>query len=159
MSDPPAFDDFVRVEWPGIVRSLRLIAGDDGAEDVAQDAFARAYSRWTKIGAYDKPGAWVRRVAIRDAVRERKRRARGRELEAAAAVTVEPGSALDLVAALRTLSPQQRVCIVLRYLEGYENVEIAELLGCAATTVGVHLHRAKLRLAVALQEVIDDARQ
>ena len=48
------------------------------AEDIAQEAFARALTRWPRIGRYDQPEAWVRRVALRltiDAGRRRRRAA------------------------------------------------------------------------------------
>jgi RNA polymerase sigma-70 factor (ECF subfamily) len=47
-----------------IVQALALVCGDlAAAEDATQDAFARAWIRWSRISCYDK-GAWVRRVAI-----------------------------------------------------------------------------------------------
>ncbi|HEX2031074.1 MAG TPA: sigma factor, partial [Actinomycetota bacterium] len=55
-----------REEYPSIVRTAYLMLGDrEAAEDVAQEAFARLFARWGKVSRYDRPGAWVRRVAIR----------------------------------------------------------------------------------------------
>jgi predicted RNA polymerase sigma factor len=45
-----------------------VLADRDQAEDVAQEAFARALMRWPRIGGYELPEAWVRRVALRIAV-------------------------------------------------------------------------------------------
>jgi DNA-directed RNA polymerase specialized sigma24 family protein len=43
------------------------------AEDLAQNAFAAAERRWTRVGCLDKPGAWVRKVAVNGYRRWRRR--------------------------------------------------------------------------------------
>lgn len=65
----PSFEDAFRAEYPGIVRVVTPIVGSVAdAEAVTQDAFVKAFTRWRRIGGYDRPGAWVQRVAVRDAV-------------------------------------------------------------------------------------------
>jgi len=51
------------------------------------------------------------------------------------------------VAALARLSPKQRAAAVLHFRDGYTQAEIAELIGSTTSAVGVHLHRARTRLA------------
>ena len=61
---------------------VRFVHDSHEAQDVAQEAFIKAYARWPKIRSYDVPSAWVRRVAInlsRDSHRSERRRRR-REL-------------------------------------------------------------------------------
>ena len=59
------FDAFFDKYYPAMVRSLTMISGDgELAADAVQDAFIRAYARWDRIRRYDRPDAWVRRVAI-----------------------------------------------------------------------------------------------
>src|SRR5688572_2030618 len=66
-----------REEYPAVVRTVYLMLGDrSAAEDAAQEAFVRMYARWRRIRRYDRPGAWVRRVAIRLASRSRARAGR-----------------------------------------------------------------------------------
>ena len=68
---PDSVRDLFDAEYGAIVRLATLITGDlAAAEDIAQEVFARALSRWSRIASYDRPGAWLRRVAIRLAVRE-----------------------------------------------------------------------------------------
>ena len=99
-------------------------------------------------GARPRPaGRWVRRVAIRRAVRVRDRR-----IAEPAFVQSDPppGADLDLLAAVAALPRAQRAAVALFYLEDRPVAEVAELMGCSESTVKVHLHRARARLAAAL---------
>ena len=61
----PAFDDFYRDEYRRLVPVIAALLGDRaGAEDVVQEALAEAQRRWATVVEFDKPGAWVRRVAL-----------------------------------------------------------------------------------------------
>ncbi|HZB42618.1 MAG TPA: sigma factor, partial [Ilumatobacter sp.] len=59
------FDALFADHYARLVRALTLVAGDrEVAADAVQEAFVRAHLRWRKIGRYDDPIGWVRRVAI-----------------------------------------------------------------------------------------------
>ena len=76
-NEPESVRELFDAEYAGLVRLATLITGDvAGAEDAVQEAFARAVARWPRLRSYDRPGAWVRRVTIRLAVRDRGRRRR-----------------------------------------------------------------------------------
>jgi RNA polymerase sigma-70 factor (ECF subfamily) len=76
------FVRFFRAEYPEVIRSVYLIVHDrEQARDIAQDAFAELFSRWRRITRYDRPDAWIRRVAIRMAVRALRRERRRSDLE------------------------------------------------------------------------------
>src|SRR6266487_1774832 len=63
------FDLLFADEFPAVMRAVYLIVHDlDRAEDITQDAFVQLLRHWKKVSRYDRPGAWVRRVAIRLAV-------------------------------------------------------------------------------------------
>lgn len=71
------FSAFFGREFERTVRTAYLVLHDQqAAEDVAQDAFGQLYRCWAKVRGYDNPQAWVRRVAIRMAVRVARRRSR-----------------------------------------------------------------------------------
>ncbi|HEV7758326.1 MAG TPA: sigma-70 family RNA polymerase sigma factor [Acidimicrobiales bacterium] len=155
------YDEVFRAEHGSIVRTAFLVTGDrETAREVAQEAFAELYVRWAKVSAYDRPGAWLRRVAIRKAVRTRRRGARRAELEAGSAAGDRVATAaddtgdtgLDVLASLQELSPTQRAAVVLHYFDDLPVAEVAEALGCKPATASVHLHRARTRLAELLGE-------
>jgi hypothetical protein len=59
------FDDLFRALYDRLVRSLTVACGDrEQAADAVQEAFVKAHVRWRRIGRYDDPIGWVRRVAI-----------------------------------------------------------------------------------------------
>ncbi len=60
------FEDFYEASYGRVVALVAAMVGDRyQAEDIAQEAFARALTRWSRVARYDLPEAWVRRVAIR----------------------------------------------------------------------------------------------
>lgn len=158
----PSFDTFFASEFDAVLRSVALYAGNrDVALDATQEAFARALARWRTIGRYDRPGAWVRRVALRCVTRGRRRRATERRaierLEVHTAAVTEPGADAgpqmvgpDITDVLRELPGRQRAVAIFRYVDDLEIDEIAHVLGIAPATVRVHLHRAHNRLAEVL---------
>ena len=66
----PEYTWFFRSQYPMVLRTVFLILGDRGrAEEVTQEAFIQLLTHWRKVSRYERPEAWVRRVAIRLAVR------------------------------------------------------------------------------------------
>jgi RNA polymerase sigma factor (sigma-70 family) len=150
-------------DYPALVRTLFLIVHDRAAaEDIAQDAYIQLLTHWAKVSGYEHPAAWVRRVAIRLAVRETQRtrlRARLERFTSPEPAHDERTYDPDLIAAVRSLTLRQRTIVVLFYFEDRPMDEIADLLGCSASSGWVHLHRARRRLAALLgEEVSDDVR-
>jgi len=153
------FDALFRREFGPITRTAYLVVGDwEVAREIAQDAFVQALRHWRKVQGMQSPGGWVRRVAVRDAVRSRRRQVRGRSLEVERArLTDEPELlSLDVRMALLALPPRQRAAIALHYLDDRPVTEIASLLGCSAGTVKTHLARGRLALAEVLGEEVTD---
>ena len=153
------FDWLFADEFPAVMRTVYLIVHDLGrAEDITQDAFVQLLRHWKKVSRYDRPGAWVRRVAIRLAVEA----ARRERLRALLERKVEPPPIrgpvdVDVLRAVRQLPGMQRAAVVLCYFEDLPSSEIAGILRCSEATVRVHLHRARKRLAELLgEEVIED---
>jgi RNA polymerase sigma-70 factor, ECF subfamily len=150
------FDALFAAHYARLVRALTLVAGDQElAADAVQEAFVRAHLKWRKIGRYEDPIGWVRRVAInqiRDAHRrhERKNRALRRMAarESAVAEPVEPDEFGRLLAALPT---QQRAATALFYVDGLSIAEIAAALDIAEGSVKSHLHDARRRLKPLLE--------
>ena len=149
------FAGFFRTEYPRVARTVALILQDrDRAEEVTQDAFIQLFTRWRRISTYERPGAWVRRVAIRMAVR-----AARREKVRASVEGNEPSQVqddlpdVDLLAAIQTLPETQRAVIVLFYFEDLPVAEIAHILERPEATIRSDLHRARNHLADLLNEL------
>ncbi len=156
------FDALFRRELGPITRTAYLVVGDwEVACELTQDAFVQALQRWDTVRTLDRPGAWVRRVAIRDAVRSRRRRDRGHALEAEHARSAREVDRVgaDVREALLGLPGRQRAAIALYYLDDLPVAEIAATLGCSDGSVKTHLARGRRALALLLgEEVANDRR-
>jgi RNA polymerase sigma factor (sigma-70 family) len=143
-----------RTEYEAVVRTVYLILHDrERAHDISQDAFTELLLHWKKVSRYQRPDAWVRRVAIRMAIRflNRERRRPWLEQELDPATLPQPAD-VDLVRAIRQLPATQRAAVVLFYFEDRPVAELADILGMAPGAAKVTLHRARKRLAALLDE-------
>jgi RNA polymerase sigma-70 factor, ECF subfamily len=132
--------------WRAAWRAAYALTGRrDMADDVAQDAFERAFAA---LGRFDerRPFApWLHRIVVNrclDLLRSERRLVAGDvDLERLEWHDVHGGDR-ELLAAVASLSLQRRVVIVLRYGLGYPPSAIAALLGIPAGTVNSRLARA-----------------
>ncbi|MBI4259394.1 MAG: sigma-70 family RNA polymerase sigma factor [Actinobacteria bacterium] len=141
----PAFQELYREEFPAVFRAAHALCGDRAlAEDAAQEAFARALERWSRLR--DRPWAagWVVTTALNVARRALRRRP---DAPADARVQVEPDDRLDLVRAIRRLPRRQQEAVVLRYVTDLPVAEVARAMGVEEGTVKSHLARARAALA------------
>jgi len=150
------FTSFYDVTFGRTKACVFAMCGDLGeAEDIAQDAYARAWSRWRTLRSYDDPGAWVRQVACRLAV-SRWRRARTAITHAARLAGrdrhADPPSedVVALTRALRGLPEAQRRAVVLHHIGDLPVAEIARIEQVAEGTVKARLSRGRTALAEAL---------
>ena len=131
----------------------RLLGGDRAAaEDVAQEAFLRAYTGLARFRGESSLRTWFYRILIREAQRHRRWQSVRKIWSTSSLSDVElpdvPRAASDgalrrrLVAALEHLTRRQREALVLVHLEQFTVNETAELLGTSPGTVKTHLHRA-----------------
>jgi RNA polymerase sigma-70 factor (ECF subfamily) len=148
-------------EYRPVLRTVFLICHDHHrAEDIVQDAFLQLFRHWEKVRRLDRPGAWVRRVAIRLAVRSLRRDDARRQAERQSPPPwVEKVRDREIFDAIGALPPRQRAAVVLYYFEDRSTPEIAELLGCSTATARVHVHRGRRGLAAVLvgTEAVDHA--
>ncbi len=150
------FAGLVESESRGLVAAVTAIVGDRArAEEVVQDAFERCYRRWSRVSRLDRPGAWVRRVAINQAISSRRRASteiRVVQRVGSLATTVvgaDPLAALDdegVWAAVRALPREQSVAIALRYGADLGLDDIADTLETTIPAVKSLLHRGRTAL-------------
>jgi RNA polymerase sigma factor (sigma-70 family) len=80
VAEAPGFENFVDENYHEVRRGLALAFGDaQRAEELAQEAFARAWERWSELSEMERPRAWVYVVAVNQARRDIRRDARRRE--------------------------------------------------------------------------------
>jgi RNA polymerase sigma-70 factor, ECF subfamily len=163
MTGGGSFEEFYTGSVSRLLGQLYLVVGDlHEAEEVVQEAFARASVRWSWLRDYNAPEAWVRRVALNlaaDRARKLRRQTRAilrmRPLPEVSEVSVET---LALVEALGSLPVRQRQAIVLHHLVGLPVEEVAQTLRVPAGTVKSLLARGRRALAARLgeaKEVLD----
>jgi RNA polymerase sigma factor (sigma-70 family) len=155
---PGRFEDFYLEEYPRVVMLVYALSGSRaGAEDIAQEAFLRAYRDWDRVGSYAHQAAWVRRVATNLATSGLRRRlAEARALARLAGrrePVLEPLAAeeADFGRALRALPRRQAQAVALFYVEDLSVQQIAVVLDCAEGTVKAHLAKVRHTLAKRLQ--------
>ena len=145
------FDDFYASSYGRVVVQLYAVTGNlPDAEDAVQEAFARAAVHWGRVGAYELPEAWVRRVALNVAFTGLRRARRAMELLTRAAPPPAPplpGATLELVEALGRLPLPFRQVLVLHYLADLPVERVAGELGIAVGTAKSRLARAMDALA------------
>jgi RNA polymerase sigma-70 factor, ECF subfamily len=149
------FEAFYLREYHAVVGLAYALSGSRlVAEDIAQEAFLRAFDHWERI---QHPSAWVRKVTVRRAGRTVHRRL----LEARAlarllagrgpAVAELPEQDAEVWRAVRALPRRQAQVIALRYVADASVAEIARMLGLAEGTVKAQLHRGRQSLAARLE--------
>ena len=151
---PEAFEDFYIREYSAVVGLAYALSGSRwGAEDLAQEAFLAAHRDWDRIGSYEQPGAWVRRVVANLSVSAFRRRAAEAKALARLAfsetVPLPDLGASDPAfwAAVRSLPRRQAQVVALFYLEDRAIIEVGSILDMMPGTVKRHLYDARKTLA------------
>jgi RNA polymerase sigma-70 factor (ECF subfamily) len=138
-------DELVRALAPYVRRVCGAVALDRG-DDAVQETFVAVLRNLRSLREPDALHGWVRRIAVREAVRAA---SSGREVASPedmaeqAAPLPDLAAVVDVRAALATLSPQHRAVLVLRDLDGLSEAEVAILLDVPEGTVKSRLHRAR----------------
>jgi RNA polymerase sigma-70 factor (sigma-E family) len=145
------FREFVQGIAASLHRTAYLLCGDWYlADDLVQEALARAYSHWGKVQRADNPVAYVRRILINESKRgwRRNRSLPDAALSDFTVADMSDGvvNRAELIQALQSLPVRQRATVVLRFLEGLSERETAEALGCSEGTVKSQTSRALIKL-------------
>lgn len=149
--DPDAFEAAVRPHYAPLMRRLVVVLGDEqDAEDVAQDAYLRAFRSWERFDGADVR-AWLYTIALRLAFNQVRRRRRwlgilGRAEPAPWTDRSDP----DLWDALRRLDGRTRAALLLNVLDGYTHREIALMLDVPEGTVASWISRGRAALRTEL---------
>lgn len=164
-------DAVVRAHLPGLLRYAAALTGDrDVAADVVQEVLVRAHSRWRRIGLLERPDLYLRRMVTNEHLSWRRRWHVRRVRSAPDDVLADRApvrtdhaqhvvDADDMWRRLAVLSERQRTVLVLRYYEGLDDGEIAEVLGTARATVRSHVSHALAALRAPSSTIPTSARE
>jgi RNA polymerase sigma-70 factor (ECF subfamily) len=151
------FEDTYRREYPGLVAVARALTGDfrDG-EDAVQDTMVKAFTRWSDVGEFERPGAWCHRVLL-SVCRGRWRRKRTEELFWARRRREErsvPEPSADVMvfwSLVRDLPSRPRLSVTLHFAGERTMADIASILGVPEGTVRSDIARARVVITTALE--------
>ena len=149
-SDEVAFEDFARLEGLRLRRALVGRYGLQLGTDLHADVMARAWEDWSRIGAMENPVGYLWRVAESDSRRYQRWALRSRFPDWIPEVPTIADH--DLLLSLGSLTPDQRVAVVMVHAHKASYKEVAELLDVPVTTVTNLVHRGLARLRKDLEE-------
>lgn len=154
--DAAAFTALVRAHEAAVRRFVARLTRGEGGDDVAQDAFLRAWrsaAAWRGEGSYR---GWLLSIAWTEFLASRRaagrRAARDHEaFERSTEAQRDPEAALDLDRALAALGERERAAASLCFGEGCSHAEAAEIMGLPLGTLKSVLARARATLVERLE--------
>jgi DNA-directed RNA polymerase specialized sigma24 family protein len=142
-----------RADYPRYRNALATITGSyESARDAVQQAFAQAIAQRGAFRAEGSLGAWVWKIALRQALALREEFVDANLDGGFDPDFVEPASDPALAVALRALPPRRRLIVFLRYFADLSYPQIAEVVGVSEGTVAATLSTARAALRAALME-------
>lgn len=146
--------ELVSTRGPALKRYAFLLCGSSAeADDLVQEALVRTFRRQAAV-ELSTVEAYVRKIMLNIFLDSARRRRRWTALAPRVATDVRAddhelrvAQRHDLAAAIATLSPRQRACVVLRYYDDLPLPAIADQLGVGEGAVKRYLHEARSRLA------------
>lgn len=158
VSLPATFDEFYSLHRDGVAKALAFTVGSASlAEEATDEAMARAYQKWSEVGAYDNPSGWVYRTGLNWARSWRRSAFRRQRREVHVATDLQTtapaasGESSDLFRALDALSHEHRSVVVLRHYCDWSVSATAEALDISEGTVKSRNARALEQLRRVMQ--------
>ncbi|NLW24969.1 MAG: sigma-70 family RNA polymerase sigma factor [Clostridia bacterium] len=163
--DLDAFEDLVaRYERKVYTIAYRFMGNHEDASDLAQEAFLKAYQSINKFRGDSSFATWISRIVVNVCKDELRKNKRNLQISLDEQVWLEEGTVEKQVKDTRPtpeqvyeqnelkdylqslisgLTPEYRMVIVLRDIQGYSYEEIAQILDCSLGTVKSRLNRAR----------------
>jgi RNA polymerase sigma-70 factor, ECF subfamily len=162
--DPEAYAALVN-RYQIMVRAVafRMTGSLSDSEELAQEAFVRAYRQLGSFQGSAKFSTWLCRIVVNLSLDWRRRESRRDDIHAKWAAETLSESSSDagfpdelsrrVQVALDRLPIQQRAAIVLTVYENQSHAEAAKTLGCAEATISWRVFAARRRLKKLLQNL------
>lgn len=152
-----AFDELVRRYQSPVRRFfLHQTLGDEQlSDDLAQDTFIKAYTKIGKFRGLASFQTWLMRIAYNVFYDYSRAHRQTTDVDAVTehqGAQVSPTLKIDLYHALSLLKPDERTCVTLQLIDGYDIKRIADITQIKEGTVKSHLSRGKEKLANYLKQ-------
>lgn len=152
-----AFPTFFEFEYERMMKTLTLACGDRHvAEELTQEAMARAFEHWDRVSRASSPTAYVYRIAFNLLRRWRRRAAISRRLTVSRIEGEDPAaevtSRLHARQTLERLPTAQREALVLIDWSGMSVDEAARVLGVGPSSVRARLSRGRATMRGLLED-------
>lgn len=143
--------------------AYRYVGNHDDAQDVAQDAFVRAYRSLKHFRGDAEFSTWLYRIVTNVALNRVKQMQRLLKHESPITESAMMISSLEhssmrsfdtsahIERALHELPTLQRAVVILRHLNGLSTRQVSNILKCSEGTVKTHLHRGIKKLKLKLK--------
>lgn len=149
--DRRAFDELVRRYQSPVRRFfLNQTLGDSQlSDDLAQDTFIKVYTSIASFRGQASFQTWLMRIAYNVFYDYTRRHRQTEDIDQLPerSKTDSPALQMDIYAALALLKQEERACITLQLIDGYDIRKVAEITGMKEGTVKSHLSRGKEKLA------------
>jgi RNA polymerase sigma-70 factor (ECF subfamily) len=144
----------------------RLLGNEQDANDAAQEVFVRLFTNRTKFEGRSKYATWVHAIAVRTCLTFRRGRGRRQKHEDTVSdqmwereqpSVTQPSAALsmDLMRMLDVLDEEDRAMLILKYAEGHDYEELAEMFELSVSACKMRLARAREKLKQRFPDQID----
>lgn len=165
-SDGPAFVALVERFRQRVWRiCYRLLGNEQDANDAAQEVFVRLFLNRAKFAGRSKYATWVHAIAVRTCLTIRRGRGRRQRHEDTTSdeawadrpqnrERATPGLSLDLMHMLEILDEEDRAMLILKYAEGYDYEELAEIFDLSVSACKMRLSRAREKLQQKFPDLI-----
>ena len=159
---PDAFDILVERYRKSIYRlAFAMTQNHDAAGDLSQEAFVRAFKRIRQLKNPESFGPWLRKILVNLCIRHSAKimpaSLEDHEIESPESPSADAERNMvreSVRSAILELDPAERAAVLLHYMEGLKQIEIADALGCPVGTIGSRLSRARCRLRRRLADLI-----
>lgn len=170
--DREAFGELVRKYQRLIFRVVGgFLRNPADVEDVAQEAFVKAFGAMSTFRAGAPFAPWMIRIATRTSYDRLRQKRRASETAWEDLAPGEQRVAQDLMRgtqpedqvaardlaerAMARLTPKDRQALILTHLQGYTTAEVAQAMGCSALAVRLRLHRGRRAMRQAVEALLD----
>ena len=157
-----AFDILVERYRKSIYRlAFAMTQNHDAAGDLSQEAFVQAYKRIRQLKNPGSFGAWLRKILVNLCIRHSAKimpaSLEDHEIESPESSSTEAERSMvrdSVRSAILELDPAERAAVLLHYMEGLKQIEIADALGCPVGTVWSRLNSARDKLRGLLSDLV-----